>query len=420
MRDNKMHTPNGFKDFLPGGYSFKQELERKIEDVFQRSCFASVSSPMLEFMEVFEGKGSTDPKQMYRFIDRDGDILTLRSDMTPPIARMAATNYSWDDAPLRFCYTENAFRCHESYKGKAGEFTESGVELIGVSSVDSDAEVVSLAIECLLAAGLKSFRIDIGHTGFFKGILEESALSKEDQDLIMNCLANRNAVAAERIARGKDIPESAKALFSRPHALMGDSFMLEGLKSLTASRNALEAIERLQSINEILTDYGLSQYALFDLGMTGHLNYYTGMLFRGYTQGTGFSVLDGGRYDNLIELYGIPFPSVGFAIKIDNLASVLGGRNDREQSRKDSTLLAYAAPGRKNALEACRELRRQGLKVELSHAGAGDDYIPHMEYAKRKGIPGLLFFDGLDQVLVADLQADSMRRIPIAELSERK
>ena len=143
--DAKLHTPEGVKDYLPCEAAFKSEVERNIETVFYRYGFLPVSSPTFEYMEVFDGNGGLSPNQMYKFIDRDSSSLALRADMTPVIARIAATAYEKKDIPLRFYYFENVFRHNENYQGKLREFTQAGIELIGVNSYDADAEKIGRA-----------------------------------------------------------------------------------------------------------------------------------------------------------------------------------------------------------------------------------------------------------------------------------
>lgn len=105
-------------------------------------------------------------KNLYRFVDRDGSILTLRSDMTPAIARIVATTYSDKKMPIRLSYIENLFRHTVNYQGKLNEFTQAGVELIGAHSISADVEVLVMAIKAILSSGVKNFKIDLGHSDF--------------------------------------------------------------------------------------------------------------------------------------------------------------------------------------------------------------------------------------------------------------
>ena len=392
MKDNKRHTPDGFKDSLPQQFYFKRQLKQKIENTFYLAGYSPISSPMLEYAEVFEGTGSVSPRQMYRFIGRDGDILTLRSDMTPPVARIAATHFTPADAPLRFYYTENAFRCNQSYKGKAGEFTESGVELIGAAGTEADAEVIALSINSLLAAGLSGFRFYVGYSGFIKGALTEGGLPDTVKADVLGHLAGHNIVAAEAALYGKDLPSGIMDLFSRLNMLTGDLNMLDQIEALVHNETSASAIAVLRDIYGALSDYGLSEYILFDLGMIGTLDYYTGVVFRGYSRGTGFSLLDGGRYDNLVKQYGQDFPAIGFALKLDNLMAVL---EKGSESLHSDVLIAYTPEYRKTALKEAAALRARGSRVE-NCLTMGKPRAFYLAEANKRGIPRVIFFTGGD------------------------
>jgi len=205
MKNLKMHTPTGLRDLLPPAYQLKRNVERQIETVFEQYGYAFVSSSALEYLAVFEGKGSIPTTEMYKLADNTGDMLALRPDMTPAVARIAVTNQlsngSSSTDPLRLCYIEKAFRSHERYRGHENEFTQAGAELIGLSSPEADAELIALAIHSLLEAGLTNFRLDIGHVGFLPGILEELSptLSRQDCSNFINYMISRDYVAAEAI-----------------------------------------------------------------------------------------------------------------------------------------------------------------------------------------------------------------------------
>jgi len=392
MKDKQRHTPDGFKDSLPQKFHYKLKLKEKIEKEFYLSGYAPISSPMLEYSEVFEGAGSAPLHQMYRLIGRDGDILALRSDMTPPVARISATHYTPADAPLRFYYTENAFRCHESYKGKAGEFSESGVELIGASGIEADAEVIALAVNSLLVAGLSDFRFCVSHVDFLIGALEESGLPDDKKAVVLQCLASHNIAAAESVLKDVNLSLRLKLLFERMNLLTGGLDMLNEVETFVSNRASAHALKMLRELYDVLSDYDLSDHILFDLGMTGTLDYYTGVVFRGYARGTGFSLLDGGRYDNLVKQYGQDLPAVGFALKLDNLATILNS----EEGPVSDALIAYTKDGRKAALRKAAYLRSNGLRVEnCLIAGEPRDF--YVAEAKKRGIPRLFYFEGGDE-----------------------
>lgn len=411
--DAKLHTPEGVKDYLPCEAAFKSEVERNIETVFYRYGFLPVSSPTFEYMEVFDGNGGLSPNQMYKFIDRDSSSLALRADMTPVIARIAATAYEKKDIPLRFYYFENVFRHNENYQGKLREFTQAGIELIGVNSYDADAEIIAVSVNSLLSCGLKDFKICIGQVQFFYGVLEEGCFDKETCDKIRKCIVEKDYAAVRKITEESDAPDNIKTLFKEFPMLIGGKKIIERAKELVNSRKAVDALNDLENIYQILSEYKVERFISFDLSIIG-LYYYTGIIFRGYAKGTGFSIINGGRYDRLLENYGADYPAVGFAIKINNLIAALESQNITVHGEKADTLLMYTKEGRATALNASDELRSQGLNVENSLFG--DDFDRNKKYAESKNMGGILYFLNSEDVRIINLEKDTISDVKISEL----
>jgi ATP phosphoribosyltransferase regulatory subunit len=407
MRNNELHTPDGFRDYLPPEQFFKKRIEDGLESVFHRYGYSSVATPVLEYAEVFADKGSVDPRQMYRFIDRDGDMLTLRSDLTPPVARVIAANFADGDMPLRFCYAQNVFRYSPSYQGKLREIPQAGIELVGAGGDEADAETLAVAIDALLGAGLKDFRIDVGQVRFLQGMLEESGLEPSVCETLRERIAARDFVAAEAIGKQHRAPPNVRRLLSDLPIFSGNAEILDEVLLETDNEKSREALQNLKNIHSILKDYGFEKYVLFDLSMAGKMDYYTGIIFRGYTSGLGFSILDGGRYDGLLARFGLNLSSVGFIIKVHNLACALKKQNPPAPFREADFLIAWdgaekekgeRGEGRNAALAEAVRLRNQGRRCVLSFAGK--DAAAALEYAKRRGIGKVLYFGGGERRLL--------------------
>ncbi|MEA5085304.1 MAG: ATP phosphoribosyltransferase regulatory subunit [Lachnospiraceae bacterium] len=392
MLNIKLHTPIGVRDILPKEAMAKKEVCARIEKVFEGYGYNAVESPMFEYIEVFsdEKMGSTSPKQMFRFFDRNGSSLALRSDMTPPIARIAATAYAKATGPLRFSYFGNAFRYSESYQGKLCEFPQAGIELMGVDSTDADAEVIALAVKSILATGVKEFRLHIGQVQFFKSILEETGLLQEDCNELKNMVAKRNYVGVESLIEDKNIDENIKQLFIKLPKMVGTKNVIAEAVRLTKSKEALIALREMENLYDSLKLYGVEDYVVFDLGMVNSLNYYTGIIFRGYTYGTGCSILDGGRYDNLVEQFGKKIPAVGFGIKVNEVLNVLENNKVDLGVEGTKAMVAYTSEGKSTALKIADIYRESGIKLENSLIG--NDYEENLSYAKERGMESLLYF----------------------------
>ena len=445
MKNLQLHTPTGLNDLLPADYQRKRTVERSIEAVFESYGYAFVSSPTLEYLAVFEGKGSIPAGEMYKLGDKNGDMLALRPDMTPAVARMAVTHnmmrtgqknaQEYDqvepqqgvDYPLRLCYIEKAFRDHERFLGRENEFTQAGAELMGDSSPEADAELIALAVQGLLATGLKNFRVDIGQVDFLPGILEElqATLSDGEQETFMGYMIQRDYVAAESLAakakHNIGSAQSASASFlSDLTQLTGGMDMLARARSFVTNEKAQNSLKHLEEVYSILRDQGLSDYILIDLSMTGQLDYYTGVIFKGYAKGSGTTVVDGGRYDRMLtELKDVKdkhISAMGFGIKVEGLLDALAAQGIEFEVEFADTLLAYHSSARAVALRTADIMRQQKLKLEVSllHKDAGLE--AQKVYALGKGLKGVLYFADPDVVLLVDLSTGEEQRVRVDEL----
>lgn len=137
--------------------------------MFRSYGYYEIETPIVEFYDVFISEDEITPQEtMFKFFDKEGRILVLRPDMTIPTARVAATKYKDADYPLKFSYIGNTFKYNEVGGGKQKEFTQAGIEIIGVNTPEADAEVIAAAIDCVKASGLENFQIDIGQVEFLK------------------------------------------------------------------------------------------------------------------------------------------------------------------------------------------------------------------------------------------------------------
>ncbi len=401
MRDNRLHTPVGFRDILPAECSIKNEIINRVRAEFEGYGYDAVESPSLEYIEVFsdQNRGGTDPKLMYKYFDREGATLAMRSDMTPGIARIAATAFSDKELPLRLYYVGNTFKTSGSYQGKLYEVPQAGVELMGENSTEADAEILVLAIKSILKSGIKDFRINIGQVKFFKAILDETGLSKDECDSIKETIANRDYVELENIIKNSSISENGKTIFSKLTKLVGKKDVIDYVRNLTESKEALDVLDELEKLYEILKIHGVEKYVYFDLGMINHLNYYTGIIFRGYTYGTGYSIVGGGRYDNLVSGFGKDMPAVGFTININEIVSI--AEKTANFVKKPKTLIAWNEKGKNSAYTIGEKYRDNGMIVQNSFIT--NDFDKNFEYAKKNGIAHMLYFVDNDNLKVVSL-----------------
>lgn len=413
MINKRLHTPEGVKDFKPKEFAYKRGIEKTVETTFLSNGYRRVATPTLEFSEVFN-TGSVSEEEKYRFLSREGDILVLRSDMTPPICRLAAASYEDSELPLRFYYVENMFRYNEKNQGKLREMTQAGIELLGVGGAKGDCEVLICAVSALLNLGLEDFKIDIGHSEFLEGALSEAGVVGEACERIKAAIVDKNYVGVSEIIEGLDVEGEIKEFLCSLPLYLGGVEVLERAEKIFKTEKPLNAIRHMKGLYEVLKGCGFDRFVCFDLGIVPQLEYYTGIIFRGYANGSGYSVLSGGRYDRLSASFGRDFAAVGFILKINELMSVLKGAGIKFKDKKADTLLVFDKKARCTALSAGIALRKNGMNIENFYGGIEEGLV----YAEKKGLVGVLYFQDNENVKIFNVSEGAETVVGLSELLE--
>ena len=393
MKAKLLHTPEGVRDIYNSEAKKKGALENKLFETIGLYGYQQIETPTFEFFDVFNSDtGTVSSREMFKFFDRYNNTLVLRPDMTPSIARSVAKYYSDSTMPLRLCYKGNTFVNNLSYQGKLTEKTELGVEHINDASPEADAEGIIMMIDCFLAAGLTEFRIAIGETDFYRGLMDALEASDQVKSQIQEYIENKNTLGMEMLLEDLNIGEIYKKILIEYNELYGDVSMLEKAKKLTVNQRCQRAIDRLEQVYEVVCQYGYEKYVSFDLGMVTHHEYYTGIIFRGYTYGSGDAIGKGGRYDHLIEQFGKKAPAIGFTIIVDEMLSAL----DRQQipidiSEYDYTSLLYDKSNYGQAVALATRLRKCGVKTELLCKAEDHSLEDYISYAKEQGAEKLIY-----------------------------
>ena len=387
MNNQLLHTPEGVRDIYNEECERKLVLQEKLHHVLKQYGYQDIQTPMFEFFDVFgKERGSVISKEMYKFFDREGNTLVLRPDITPSIARSAAKYYMDEEMPLRFCYIGNTFINNSSYQGRMKECTQLGCELIGDETADADGEMIAVIIRCLLASGLTEFQVELGEADFFRGLIEEADIEEEIEWKLRELIENKNYFGVEELLEGENISKEKIATFLKLQELFGSVEKLSQARALKENKLAQKAIERLEKIYHILELYGLEKYISFELGMLGRYKYYTGILFKGYTYGTGDMIVTGGRYNNLLKQFGKDAPSIGFAINLDQLLLALSRQKIKVPIKEDTILVLYELEDRKQGILLAEQLRGEEKKVVLLRKHVGNNWEDYLEYAKKNGI----------------------------------
>ncbi len=407
-----LHTPEGVRDIYSIEYGKKHVLEEKLQHVFHLYGYHDIQTPMFEYFDVF-GKeiGTTPSNELYKFFDRDGNTLVLRPDITPSIARAVTTFYNTENLPIRLCYKGNTFINHKSYKGRLRENTQAGVELVGLGTVEADAEMIALAVDSLKEVGLKEFQIHIGCVEFFENLIKEAGLDEEKENRLRELIKNKNYFGVEELLDEVQAKVTVKAAFQILPELVGGLEVLKEAKKISLNQDILEAVKRMEALYGILEAYGVHSYVTFDLSMSGTYGYYTGIIFRGYTYGTGDAIVKGGRYDNLLEKFGKTSPSIGFVIVVDELLSALGRQKIEIPVKHKNTYVLYDKERQAEAIRIAKDFREKGKQTELVLKRKDVSIKEYIESAQRNLCVSMMYLKKSNEIEMVNLLTGKNTRV---------
>ena len=396
MTDQMLHTPDGVRDIYNGECKQKLLLQDRLHAVLTKYGYRDIQTPTFEFFNIFSKEiGTTPSKDLYKFFDKDGNTLVLRPDFTPSVARSAAKYYAEDDMPVKLCYMGNTFINSSSYQGRLKETTQCGVELIGDGSVCADAEILAMVVDSLRASGLKEFQISVGHARFFHGLIEAAGLGEEAEEELRELLNNKNFFGVEEFVETLNLDANLKKLFTMLGSFETQVEELAEAKDLAADYPViLSAIADLEKLGEYLKLYGIEKYISFELGIISKYHYYTGIIFAGYTFGTGEPIVKGGRYDKLLTYFGKKAPSIGFGIVVDQLMAALSRQKIQLAVEDHTTLLMFTEEKIQQAIARAQQLRGDGNDVTMIPFATAHTREDYENYAQKNHISNVEFMDG--------------------------
>ena len=391
-------TPEGTRDLLFEECEARRKVETSLSALFKMRGYNKVVTPTIEFFDVFNRESAGRPAEtLYKMTDRQGRILALRCDNTLPIARVVTTRLKDAKLPLRLYYSQNVFRQSPSMSGHSDEIAQSGIELIGASGVRADLEVITAAIDALKKCGAPDFRLEIGHADFFKALLEKLDADDETRDDITEYIESKNFTALNNLLDTIGNSPETKVIKSLPR-LFGGEEVLDEAAAMCGSEKALRSIEYLRTLFGYLSALSLGGKINIDLGLVHRSNYYTGVVFRGYIEGSGAVVLSGGRYDNLIGEFGLSMPAIGFGVDADALAAAMFGRGEVPK-KHETDILIFGEKGQEmEALIYADEMISKGYVCENCVC----ETVPEAKkYAEERGIKRIDIVGG-DGVKIID------------------
>jgi ATP phosphoribosyltransferase regulatory subunit len=313
--------PFGLPDgvvFLYGDELIKlEEKEKLLSSLFEKNDFAKVVPPVFEFYETFEKGGGVEvARRSFSFKDKDGRLLSLRFDMTTPIARMISVKYTNRDMPLRLYYCGNVFREQPFHKGKKRQIRQAGIEVIGSNSIETDIEVIELFCQAISLLS-KEYIVVVGDVRIYKKLLSLIDLDEHKLLALETIFNKKDITSLEILMEDINCDEKIKKAFQILLESTGSiEYIKEKLKKINLNGEISRVIEEFFMFFERI-DKKLKDKIIVDFALLKDFSYYSSLIFEGYVKGSGYPVGGGGRYDDLFKKFERDYPAIGFAIQID-------------------------------------------------------------------------------------------------------
>lgn len=347
MSDAQLYKlPQGTERLVLDEAFRRQVLTHRVQNLFTSWGYQPVQTPVFDFYELYSPFLGTKADSVYRLVDREGDLLVLRSDITLFLARSMGVVLTDGHQPLRVCYADTILRHQDLEDISANEFYQIGAEFIGSKGPEGDLELLLLLDDLLNLFGLPEARIHLGSRALFDAAFEDLPLAKR-QPLLEAVALRRWSVVG---------PQSS--LFAYQGDAAGARKLLDSLPKLSPAATALsDLIVRTEALEAL----GLNQRFVIDLSEVGRQDYYTGLVFQVYQPGLGDALASGGRYDQLLARFGLDSPSVGFSLHLGKVEHLV----DLGQLAAPSA--AQKAPGATlgERVKNARSLRAEGRNVTL-------------------------------------------------------
>ena len=404
--------PKGFKSLLPEEVRRRWELLNRVREVVEKWGYDPLWPPTIEFLELFTAVDRNTEEFAFKLVDRfTGRLMAVRPDFTPQVARIVASSFKDEEPPFRFYYMGKVFRDRDGDR----ETYQFGIELLGVKEVEADAEVISVVANVLKELGLKSFQIDIGHTEFLEGVVEE--LGIENREKLLSLLKHKDFSGIELFSDEEGITgERREKLFSLLE-LYGKEDVLERAGELFKNEKSAKALNELKSVYSILKSYGFEERVIFDLSEKRGMEYHTGITYEVFHPLYGFSLGMGGRYDQLTGKFGRELPATGIALSVDALEELLEKKGLLKVSGKKDFYIIDLNPEKRRAYLIARILREKGASVARDIVKR--DYKTSMQVAFDKGFQVVIIL-GKSEKSGEWIQVNFADRVEFIELDGEK
>ncbi|MDD3520435.1 MAG: ATP phosphoribosyltransferase regulatory subunit [Actinomycetota bacterium] len=389
-KENKLkeRLPAGFRDIFPIESEERNSIRAIIKNEFELWGYGEIKTPVVEFTKnISEGVGKNWKDKLINFLDSDGSLVSLRTDMTIPIARFTAMRLKKNQLPVRLCYFANSFRKSTGQKGEKREYNQAGLEFVGSHSYMCDAETILILAKLLKKMIPDNFVIGLGSTEMLRLLCNWINLTEQGKAVIKSSLISKNYVAlGDYLERHNPLK---KELFLRIIKPVKNLSILEKTINETCSEELINGFLRFKKIFSILSNTGNKEYFIANFGILRDFDYYTGIIYEVYSSNINSIIGSGGRYDKLIKKFGLDVPATGFALDIDLLHKSI----KEASSIINKNILRIFLSSKNNdflkTIEYAEDLRKEDMIVELDY----EESIIKLDFLRDKKIDFLIIID---------------------------
>ena len=405
----------------------RKKAESTLRYIFENYGYREIKTPLFEELKLFTTKsGEEIVDQLYNFKDKSDRELTLRPEITAPVARLYLNELEKTATkPIKLYYYGSCFRYERPQKGRFRQFWQFGCELIGAKSPQGEAEVIAMCSDSIEALGITGADVNINHLGIIRGLFKHFevdtetqrelmvVIDKGDKDLLKESLSGDNPIISN---------DELNQILLKLIDLVGDKSILEDVNELIKDyEEPQEAFGQLKELVDLLESFDMDNYTL-NLGVARGLDYYTGIVFEIYVEGLGAQkqVCGGGTYSLIKVFGGQEVESTGFALGFDRLMNAIEELTEKEEAK--SHLDVYVAPisadVRLKAYEITQTLRRAGFRCDVDLNNK--KFKKLMNYADKIKVPKMIIIGKNDleenKVTIKDMQSGQQEQISIDDI----
>ena len=317
MDGNIIGLPAGYRDFMFEDAESRRRIESEFASVFSSAGFREVIPSAVEYLDLYARGNQGIRERAMRFLDRDDNLLALRADFTPAVARIVAAHIREMPRPVRLWYSGPVFRKTDRHRGQYQEFSQIGAELIGGDPPAADAEILDIALQCLSRSGFPDACVHVNHAGIFRGLVNSLGLRESELAEVRSAIDRKDMRALGVRLEELGVNGSVRAQVNTLSRTVGDSRSLAAAASSIGNEESRDAIASLESLASRLPRW--RDRITFDLTEIDEMEYYTGVMFTFLSPAHSIEVGRGGRYDSLMREFGVDLPAVGFSFSMDRL-----------------------------------------------------------------------------------------------------